>query len=205
MKQASLQHRPPKRRDAGAGFTLIELMAALAIFALVAVMAAQALNGALRHRDALAARDDAAAALGRSLALMRRDLESALPLAYLPPGEADAQPALRIIRRGAGGFALSIGGHPLLEGEPGNGMARVIWRVDPASEVLFRRHWSGLTPSGSEAGGPRRDMLEGVTALRIEPLGEWQRRGGSPDTLPDGFEVVLETRRHGPLRLVVAR
>lgn len=193
------------RVGGSAGFTLVELVAALAIFALVAVMATQALNGALRQRDALAARDDAAAALGRSLALMRRDLEAALPLGFLPAGADTREPALRVIGDAPGGFALSIGGHPRLPGEPGAGMARVLWRVDPAREVLTRRHWPSLAPTRRNAGGPARDMLEDVTALAIAPLGEWDGQIEDPDALPPGFEVVLQTRRHGRLRLVVVR
>ena len=190
---------------ASRGFTLIELVAALAIFALVAVMAAQALNGALRQRDALAARDDAAIALGRSLALLRRDLEAALPMVYVS-GDADApEAALRIIGGTAGGFALSIGGNPRLPGEPGAGMARVQWRIDPAREMLTRQHWPGLAPSGSDRTGSQRDMLGTVTALRVEPLGEWANRLERPDSLPEGFAVTIESRQHGQLRLVVAR
>lgn len=197
---------PPKcqRPRATAGFTMVELLAALAIFALVAVMAAQALNGALRQRDGLAARDDAATALSRSLALMRRDLESSLPLAYYPAGSGESEPALDEIAGGAG-FALSIGGHPRLSGERGDGLARVLWRVDPARAVLTRQHWPGLAPAAQDQAGPLRDMLGGVTALSIAPLGEWPEGDANPASLPPGFEVVLETRQHGRLRLVVAR
>lgn len=196
---------PPFRRDGSAGFTLVELVAALAIFALVSVMATQALNGALRQRDALATRDDAAVALGRSLALMRRDLEAALPLVFLAPGDDAPEPALRMIDTGSGGFALSTGGNPRLPGESGGGLARVLWRVDPARAVLTRQHWPGLAPERGDAAGPLRDMLAEVSALRIEPLGDWPDQDEDPASLPAGFEVVLETRRHGQLRLVVAR
>ena len=195
----------PPGRGASPGFTLIELVAALAIFALVAVMAAQALNGALRQRDALAARDDAALALGRSLALLRRDLESALPMVFVATDADAPEPALRLIGGAAGGFALSIGGNPRLPGEPGAGLARVQWRVDPTREMLTRQHWPGLAPAGTNGAGPRRDMLDTVTALRVELLGEWADQIERPDSLPEGLAVTIETRRHGPLRLVVAR
>lgn len=192
-------------KRSNAGFTLIELLAALAVFALVAVMAAQALNGALRHRDGLAARDDAAAALGRSLALMRRDLESALPLAFHPATGNTPSPALEEITGAGGGFALSIGSHPRLPGEGGEGLARVLWRVDSARGVLTRQHWPGLSPAATTDAGPLRDMLAGVRSLSIEPLGDWPERGDNPASLPPGFQVVLETHQQGRLRLVVAR
>ena len=204
MSRLSAPMRRPGRGNSR-GFTLIELVAALAIFALVAVMAAQALNGALRQRDALAARDDAAIVLGRSLALLRRDLEASLPMVFVAADADVPEPALRLIGGPAGGFALSIGGNPRLQGEPGAGMARVQWRVDPARDMLTRQHWPGLAPAGAGGAGPRRDMLGGVTALRIEPLGDWADQLEHPDALPEGFAVIIESRQHGQLRLVVAR
>lgn len=192
------------------GFTLVELVAAIGIFALVAVMGLQALTAGLRSEAALAAAAEADRAVFRTLTLLRRDLEAAVPLAFLPPG-GEPQPALDA-PAGSGRLALSVGGLPRLPGEPSAGFGRVEWRVDPATARLTRRVWPVLAPRDGAAAGPEVAMLEGVRALALLPLPP----GGDlrPDPfagedealtrLPLGFEVTLETERHGRLRVVVA-
>ena len=73
-------------RRAGRGLSLIELVAAMAIFALVAVMGTQALVAMLRLRGDLAGRSDRSAGLARAAFLLRRDLAAAVLVVCLVPG-----------------------------------------------------------------------------------------------------------------------
>lgn len=221
-REASL--RQGMRRGVRRGFTLIELVAALAVFALVSVMALQAMTGALRGSAALEGADAEAAALARSLTLLRRDLDALVPMPFLPPGAARAEPALHA-PEGAGVVALSLGGQPRAAAGPGAAPdlpVRAVWRHDRASGRLTRQLWPGLAPSGSGAGAAAAEvtMLEGVTALRLRvldnrgtarppaPPGSEDEAGpeaivGRPAPLPPGVVVELETTRFGALRLVV--
>ena len=61
-----------KRVSRDRGLTLIELVVAMAVFALVAVMGLQSLSGSLRMRDGLTARAEDSAALAQAIAVLRR-------------------------------------------------------------------------------------------------------------------------------------
>lgn len=87
-----------------------------------------------------------------------------------------------------------------MPGQTGDGFARVVWRVDPNAATLMRQ-MVPLTLPASPA-PPEVVLLEGVTSLRLTPRGDWR---DAPAGLPPGFEVLIETRRHGTLRVVVAR
>lgn len=178
----------PRRPDRG--LTLLELVVATAIFALVAVLATQALTGGLIQRRGLERAEAEGAELMRLLSLLRQDLDSAVPQPHRPSGEAGG-PALAPDAGGAG-FAISRAG-------PGDLLQRVRWRIDPGAATLWRRA-GPLVGAGDQ--GPEVAIAQGVTAIRVSPLGAWP---DAPDGLPPGFEAVIESRRHGTIRMVVAR
>lgn len=160
------------------GLTLLELVAATAIFALVAVMAVQALTGGLAQRRVIARVDAEQAELARTLALLRQDLEARVPLPHLPAaGGAEAALAPR-----SGGFALSRAGV-----RAGDGFARVTWRVDAGEGRLLRRSQPLTGPGDPTA--PEVAVMAEVAGLRLVPRAA-------------GVEVVIESRRWGPLRVV---
>lgn len=192
------------------GFTLVELVAVLAVFSLVAVMGLQAITGGLRVRGALETADGEAAAMVRTLALLRHDLSSAVPAAFHPaiggPEPAFDAPA------GSGRLAVSIGGQPALPDTPSAGLGRVEWQHDAVGQTLTRRVWPSLAPRDGFDVGPEVTMLEGVDRFGVSVLDIGTRwRPGFLDTddpeldrLPRGVEITLESARYGPLRVVVA-
>jgi len=192
-----------RTRRAGAGFTLIELVAVLAIFALVALMALQALTGAIHQRSVLERVDHEAEALTRALTLLRRDFEAAFPAPFHPL-LADPEPAL-LAPESSGRIALSMAGHPRLPGAPGTGIARVVWRHDPVARTLTRQVWPVLEPTRSAVAEPERVILADVTGLSLSPLGDWPERGENIASLPEGFDIRVISARYGRLRVVVAR
>lgn len=159
------------------GLTLLELIAATAIFALVAVMAVQALTGGLAQRRVIERVDGEQAELARTLALLRQDLESRVPLPHLPAA-GGTEAALAPLP--GGGFALSRAGAD-------GGFARVTWRVDAGAGRLLRRS-QPLTGPGDPA-VPERAVMAEVSGLRLVPRAA-------------GVEVVIDSRRWGPLRVV---
>lgn len=172
------------------GFTLIELMAAVAILAVVSLMAVQVLGGAIFQRDALLARDDQGAALAMTLALLRRDVES---LAPLPPSLEARSPEAGVLALPDGGVAFHRAGI-LLPDAAGTRTAEVRWRLRDG--VLIRE------VAGVEGGAATEQaLLEGVRALSLRAL------ASEPEPLvpAPGYEVLLETEAFGPIRLVVAR
>lgn len=201
--------RPAAPSDSG--LSLMELVAVLAIFAMVAVMGLQAVSGAARSRDMLAARADETAGLAAALTLLRADLEAVIDRPFRAPGAAETEPAVLALP-GGGGLALSVGGQAVLAERPSAGLVRVIWRHDAVNRRLTRQVWPVLTPAASRAAGPEVVMLDGVERLDIRygsRADGWQPqpRTTPADTAPppDAVEVRLATARHGALRVVVTR
>jgi general secretion pathway protein J len=211
--------RPPR------GLTLIELVAAMAIFALVAVMGAQAMSGMLRQRDGLLERSDQAAALEFGTSLLRADLAAAVPMLFYPPGTSAPRSSARLT---ADGFALSVAGQPRLDLSTQPRFHRVVYRLDPSTGTLWRRHWGTLSPANSSALSPEILVLQGVTRLELRshwgPSG-WQPGlstmalptaaqpkldgdgpGAAPEVYSNALPLAIELTLHldtlGPIRLL---
>lgn len=190
-------------RKSQTGFTLIELVAVIAIFSVIAVIALQALTAGLRQREVLERTDTETAALVRSLALLRRDLESAVPIPFQPP-HGGTEPAFDAGLDNSF-LALTIGGQPRLPGAAESGIARVVWRHDPESEQLTRQFWPFLEPRDIESAAAAVVMLSGVQ--RIEIFEPSRSTGEFPilTEIPALVDVRLVSGRFGALRVVVAR
>ena len=216
------------------GLSLIELVVALAVFALIATMGLQALTGMLRLRDDLGARADRAERLGRATALLRADLSAVMPLLFYPPGAPLPQSAVAFDARS--GLALSLGGQPRFDAAADDpGLQRVEWRRDPATGALQRRAWDVLYPAAAGQAGPPVTMLDGVTGLSLrsywdgvgwidgarpedlallpavsaDPGGADTDRGPAAavlysDQLPRALELAIETEAFGRITLVEA-
>lgn len=217
-----------KHAENDTGMTLIELVVAMAIFALVAIMGVQSLTGTLRIRDRLVTLDDQSADLGLALAMLRNDLSSVMPLLFYPADRSAPRSALRTSAGGAK-FAISIGGQPEINSLTDRQIQRSEWRLDRETTQLYRRVWTTLTPANQIALQPEALILDGVTDLNIRtywdgqgwidgtnnPLLEFANitsapdgdsSGGPPETysdiLPSGIEITLTTQAYGDLIMI---
>jgi general secretion pathway protein J len=145
------------------GLSLIELVVAMALFALVAVMGLQTLNGTIRTRDALSDRDNRDRDLALTLALMRTDLDYLAPLLFYPPQGAP-ESAVHL-DDGGGRFGLSIA----VAGEADGGATfqRAEWRLDPDSGQLSRSVWPVTMPDRVNQRHRDRVLLSGVQSIRF--------------------------------------
>ena len=96
-----------RRRARQAGFTLVELLVALAILALMALMSWQGLQALLRSQAQLGARSENLARLQVAMAQWTLDLQQALATPYLNAIAWDGQ-QLRIVRRSTTEEALVV-------------------------------------------------------------------------------------------------
>ena len=141
------------------GLTLIELVVAMAIFALMAVMGVQALSGMLVQRDALSGRAVKERDLLYATALLRADPRQVLPLLFFPPDGASPRSAVADRTGGGVGFSLSTA-VPRPEGQ-GPGLGRVAWWIDAESGRLMRQSWPTLWPAAATQVGPEVAVLDG--------------------------------------------
>lgn len=156
------------------GFTLLELLVALAVFALLSVLAYGGLRSVLEARAVTDQAADRLAGLQLGLALLGRDFEHLVarprrdefgywqaPLRYSPY----ATPArLELVRAGGA--------------DEGSGaLARVAWELEDGT--LYRLYWSAVDGSGEQPTGR-------LALLGLDPgqrVAAWELRFVQPGTL----------------------
>ncbi len=191
------------------GFTLLELIVAIAIFAIVAVLAYGGLNSVLNQRRGIEDRLNRIATLQKAYMRMRADFQQIrnrsvrdpygdqLPALYVTP----SSPMLEFTR---GGWR-----NPLFQ--PRSSQERVSYRVNDAK--LLRDSWRVLDRvQGSEPN--ELVMLEGVDEIAwrfFGPDGSWQPNWPPLNSLnlntnsvspPTAIEITLKTRDWGQLRFL---
>lgn len=187
----------PRRRVPNLGFTLVELLVALAIFAIMSGFAYRALTGMLESREALAKESrkwrDIALFVGR----VERDLAAVLPRratgasgTLLAPlsSAVDATP-------GPAGLALSRSGN-MLSGDAAAAPQRVAYRLKDGR--VERLAWAGIdaAPRDEPAGTP---ILSDAAALAFRFLdpkstewrADWGLPGNAEEKLPAAVEMTL--------------
>ena len=184
------------------GFTLLEIVVALAIFAILSVMAYGGLDQVLRARDATDRTMDRMAELQLAWALIGRDLEQAAARG-IRDGFGDPQAPLSV--GGDNLIELTRGGWPNPLQRPRGHLQRVAYHLD--GEVLQRLSWNVLDRAQDTE--PRvSDLLTGVTAVELRFMnqqGDWGSQwppagnldAGQQQPLPRGMEVIVELEDMG--------
>lgn len=192
----------PLGRSAEHGFTLIELMVALMIFAMLSAAGVMLLSGAVRAQGQVAAKLDDLASVQRASALLTADLAQAVPrISRLESGLL--APAF-FARGGGGGPALQFvrTGRSNVEGEPRPSLQKLEYTL--VDGRLERRAYPLV--DGSAAGAPS-IVIEGITGMTLRFRGEdggwrddWQST--DPTALPRAVEMTLARQGQGAVRLV---
>lgn len=219
-----------KRLDklfADAGLSLIELVVAMAVFALVAVMGLQSLTGTMRISERLTQIDSETAELGNAITLLRNDLTSVVPMLFYPP-QGTPRPAVDMSEDNTV-LGLSLAGQKTFA-TTHTDRHRVEWSVDATQGSLTRRFWPALIPANQNQRSPEMTVLTGVSDLSVRtfwpsvgwvagttppfgsqviatPVSADQDTPGAPPAAyfsapPLAIEITLQTARHGNLRLV---
>jgi general secretion pathway protein J len=186
------------------GFTLVELLVAVAVLAIVAVLGWRGLDGIIRSRQALTEQMDQTRGLQLAFAQLQSDLEQLAPRAQLRQREqllADAT-HLTMVRT------------VFAEGEPSR-VQVVSYRIREG--VLLRQESIGtrdlvqldtlwqaaLNDMAQEQGVP---LQSGVASLeaRVWQNGAWQpvaaQSGAQPSSLPDPLGLELSLRLVAPVQ-----
>lgn len=175
------------------GFTLVEMLVALFVFALLAGAGVAVMRLAVDNQQAVRARVERIAELQRARAVLKADLAQAAsrrvrdregraePSVFLGEPGATAGPTLRFVRRG----------HANPDGLPRASLQTVNYRLNDGR--LERAPQAAV--DGAPLGPPQ-TLLTGVRSLRIEYLtrGSWAPafRGSGETAVPQAVRIGME-------------
>lgn len=160
-------------RRAAHGFTLIEVLVALAIFGILSVLAYQALGQTFSNADLLNERMDRLRAVQQAMRVLGNDIRLAAPRPVRDPLTGTLVPALRT--KPGSEFALEVtrGGWPNPASLPRGTLQRAHYRIDEG--VLQRMHWNVLDAglSSEPIITELLDDVESVVFNYLPPGGDW--------------------------------
>lgn len=175
------------------GFTLIEMMLALAIFAVLSLTGYQILQAVLRSDQQIRQNVTRREEIGRLFALLDRDLSQAMipaqdekPSHAHPAFISNTPAALLQFTRRNGTLPASIA--------PRSSLQRVRWRL--ADRSLLRED---LETNEIAARFQRIDRVQ----LRFWSAGSWQAGWPAAFSLPEAIEVTLHTPDYGQLSTII--
>ncbi len=198
----------PRRR---AGFTLIEILVAMAVFAILSALSYGTLSQTLNGAGILSARMDRLQAIRRTMQIVSRDF---LQLAPRPIRDELGDGFAAALSTDFGsGFAVQLtrGGWANPMAIPRGTQQRAAYRLEDGE--LIRYHWNVLdhTLSNEVVEVLLLDGVESVAFLFMQANGEWTEQwpplggdgGAGLRSRPRAVQVVLNLVEEGELRRVI--
>lgn len=193
-----------------AGFTLIEVLIALAVFGVLATLAQMTLAQTLNNSEMLTERMDRLQSIQRTVGYLSTDFLQAAPR----PVRADLgqyEPALRSSFGSDFALELTRGGWPNSAGVPRSTQQRAAYRIE--DDELIRYHWNVLDRTVNNL-PVATVLLEGIDSLTFRFLqhnGDWTDQwppvssgaASNTSTLPRAVEITLFLPDEGELTRVV--
>lgn len=189
------------------GFTLIEVMIAVVVFAILSAMAYSGLRAVIDASTRIRSSIDQVDQLQRAFLLIERDMTQMSPRAIMTE-IGDLRPALLSSDFTEYLVEFSRGGRIVLGDQAQSTLIRVAYRIDEETQTLHRLYWNKVdrTNVDEPADIP---LLEGVESLSFRYLREsnWQSSWGeSRDntyyTVPTAIEITLNHKVWGEIKRV---
>ncbi|MDO6707481.1 type II secretion system minor pseudopilin GspJ [Photobacterium sp. 1_MG-2023] len=182
-------------RQRSAGFTLLEVLVAIAVFAMLSISAYQVMNGVQRSDEQSREHNTRLQEIQRAMVMLDGDFRQMVARQVRQQGNAESGPLLQ-----SGEYLLDSASHGIIFTRDG-------WQnpqqMFPRSEILrvgyriveenLERVWFRYPDTVVGAEPLVRQVLTGVTALKFRFYGAqgWQENWTDNTTLPKGIEVTL--------------
>jgi general secretion pathway protein J len=192
------------------GFTLIEVLVAVAVFGMLAVLAYMALGQTLANAEMLTTRMTRLHNIQRAMIQLSNDLLQASPRPVRNALGDGYEAALHTALDADFALELTHGGWPNPAGVPRSTQQRSAYRIEDGQ--LVRYHWNVL--DRTYANEPVvRVLLDDVDSLVLRYLqvnGEWTEvwppqnaGGGGLSSRPRAVEIVLTLQDAGEIRRII--
>ena len=198
------------RRLSG-GFTLIEVLVAMAIFGVLTILAYMSLAQTFQSADILNARMDRLQSIQRTIRYLSNDLASASPRPVRNDVGDAYMPAVMV--SAANDFALAVthGGWPNPAGLPRSTQQRSVYLLEDGK--LFRVYYNVLD-STYISNAISTEILDGVESLEFrliqdnsEVTNQWPPDGaqgrGADRMRPRAVEIILTLENEGEIRRII--
>jgi general secretion pathway protein J len=196
------------KRLSGKGFTLIEVLVALAVFGVMSMLAYAALGQTLSNADYLTDRMDRLQSIQRTVRYLSTDLFQAVPRPVRTELGDSFSPALQTTLSSEFALELTHGGWGNPAGLPRGTLQRVAYRLE--EDELVRYHWNVLdrTYANEPIATVLLDNVEGLYFRYYQGSGElseiWpplaQQGAAALRSRPRAVEIVLTTADQGEIR-----
>lgn len=182
------------------GFTLVELLVAMAIFSLMTAVAYAGLAAVMQNDQSSLAHETALKKVQRAMIFIEKDLRQ-LSTRTRNDGYSELQPGLRSDGGGSVLLEFSRSGNSNPTDLNRSSLQRIQYLID--EEKLQRLSWNLVDHSDAEP--VKMTLMDGVTSAGVSFFskeGETSESWAKPE-LPIGVEVKLTTERWGEIRRVL--
>ncbi len=198
-------------RQAAKGFTLIEVLVAMAIFGVLTILAYMSLGQTLANADMLTVRMDRLQAIQRTMRYLTNDLTAASPRPIRSELGDSYLPAVMVSAGNDFALAVTHGSWSNPAGLPRSTQQRSVYLLEDGK--LFRIYYNVLDSTYSN-NAISTEILDGVESLEFrllqdngEVTTQWPplgAQGGAADQLrPRAVEVILTLEGDGEIRRLI--
>jgi len=193
------------------GFTLIEVLVSMAVFAVMTILAYMSLGQTLANADMLTERMDRLQAIQRTIRYLSNDLTAASPRPVRNQLGQGYSPAIMV--SAANDFALAVthGGWTNPAGLPRSTQQRSVYLLDDGK--LFRVYYNVLDSTYSDD-AISTEILDGVERLEFrlvqgngEETNQWPPLGAegprAESMRPRAVEIILTLEGEGEIRRII--